>query len=89
MSDDEVVRMVRARGLAVVRQFFVMLAHLYHSHLEEIMALRMHSHLNTTLRMFVVFNHENGLMPLEEMAPLAGIVKGILSEVQGGGDVVN
>jgi hypothetical protein len=80
MSDEEIARMVRARGLAVARQLFVMFAHMYHSHLEEIIALRMHSHMNTTLRMFVLFNKENDLMPVEEMQPLAGIVKGILAE---------
>jgi len=80
MSDDEIVRMVRARGLAVSRQLFVMFAHLYHSHLEEIIALRMHSHLNTSLRMFILFNKESDLMPIDEMQPLAGIVKGILAE---------
>ena len=68
MSDEEIARMVRARGLAVARQLFVMFAHMYHSHLEEIIALRMHSHMNTTLRMFVLFNKENDLMPVEEMS---------------------
>jgi hypothetical protein len=82
MSDEEIARMVRARGLAVARQLFVMFAHMYHSHLEEIIALRMHSHMNTTLRMFVLFNKENDLMPVEEMQPLAGIVKGILAEFE-------
>lgn len=58
----------------IMRRLFRVYAHLFHSHLDEIVAVGAEAHLSTCFRHFVFFGTEFGLLPSKEMEPLKEII---------------
>uniref|UniRef100_UPI00358F9A40 MOB kinase activator 2-like isoform X1 n=1 Tax=Myxine glutinosa TaxID=7769 RepID=UPI00358F9A40 len=57
----------------IFRLCFHVLAHLYHSHFRETVALDLHSHLNSLYVHFVTFALQFSLLPPAELAPLSDL----------------
>jgi len=64
----------------VVRRLFRVYAHLYSNHFEQICALGIEAHLNTSYRHFFLFINEFNLIEARELAPLDELNEAILAE---------
>lgn len=58
----------------IMRRLFRVYAHIYHSHLDEIMRYGAEAHLSTCFRHFMYFVQELNLLPAKELEPLREIV---------------
>jgi len=56
------------------RRMFRVYAHMYHHHLESIVALGLDAHLNTSLKHFIYFVQEFRLMEDKDMVPLGELI---------------
>eukprot|EP01094_Clydonella_sp_ATCC50884_P018678 TRINITY_DN3497_c0_g1_i2.p1 TRINITY_DN3497_c0_g1~~TRINITY_DN3497_c0_g1_i2.p1 ORF type:complete len:212 (-),score=89.31 TRINITY_DN3497_c0_g1_i2:744-1379(-) len=56
------------------RRMFRVYAHMYHHHYEQIVALGLDAHLNTSLQHFMYFVKEFRLMEEKELAPLGELI---------------
>mmetsp|Transcript_8586 Transcript_8586/g.21359 ORF Transcript_8586/g.21359 Transcript_8586/m.21359 type:complete len:215 (-) Transcript_8586:174-818(-) len=59
---------------SITRRLFRVYAHVYHHHLDEIMAVGAEAHLNTCFRHFMYFSQEFGMLPVKETEPLKEII---------------
>jgi len=64
----------------IVRRLFRVYAHLYSNHFEQICALGIEAHLNTSYRHFFLFINEFNLIDARELAPLDELNEAILAE---------
>ncbi len=58
----------------IMRRLFRVYAHIYHSHLDEIVACRAEAHLSTCFRHFMYFGNEFHLLPPKELEPLKDVI---------------
>lgn len=56
------------------KRMFRVLAHIYHSHYEKIVALQVEAHLNTLFVHFVCFALEFDLVEKKELAPMSDLI---------------
>jgi MOB kinase activator 1 len=61
----------------IMRRLFRVYAHIYHSHLDQIVACGAEAHLSTCFRHFMYFASEFSLLPNKEIEPLKDVVAGI------------
>lgn len=61
----------------IMRRLFRVYAHIYHSHLDQIVACGAEAHLSTCFRHFMYFASEFSLLPSKEIEPLKDIVAAI------------
>ncbi|KZO91392.1 mps one binder kinase activator-like 1 [Calocera viscosa TUFC12733] len=66
----------------IARRLFRVYAHLYTNHLDQIAALGIDAHLNTSYRHFFLFTHEFDLIDKRELGPLEDLNESILTEEQ-------
>ena len=59
----------------IFKRLFRVYAHMYHSHIEKIIALGAEPHLNTCFKHFMYFVLEFSLVERKELEPLAEICK--------------
>ncbi|KQK21314.1 MOB kinase activator-like 1A [Brachypodium distachyon] len=64
----------------IFKRLFRVYAHIYHSHFQMILKLKVEAHLNTCFKHFVLFTREFGLIDRAELAPLSELVEPILLE---------
>ncbi|KAF8270947.1 Mob1/phocein [Lactarius quietus] len=64
----------------IVRRLFRVYAHIYSNHFDQICALGIEAHLNTSYRHFFLFIHEFDLVDKKELAPLDELNEAILAE---------
>jgi len=64
----------------IIRRLFRVYAHIYSSHFEQICALGIEAHLNTSYRHFFLFVNEFDLVDNKELAPLDELNEAILAE---------
>jgi len=64
----------KATVKTIMRRLFRVYAHIYHSHLDEIMRYGAEAHLNTCFRHFIYFCQELNLLPAKELEPLKEII---------------
>ncbi|QRV90977.1 DNA polymerase family B [Ceratobasidium sp. AG-Ba] len=67
----------------LVRRLFRVYAHLYSHHFEQIAALGIEAHLNTSYRHFFLFINEFDLVDKKELVPLDELNEAILAEDKG------
>jgi len=67
----------------IVRRLFRVYAHLYSNHFDQIVALGIEAHLNTSYRHFFLFINEFDLVEKKELAPLEDLNDAILAEDKG------
>ncbi|KAG9128322.1 DNA polymerase zeta [Ceratobasidium sp. 392] len=67
----------------IVRRLFRVYAHLYSHHFEQIAALGIEAHLNTSYRHFFLFINEFDLVDKKELVPLDELNEAILAEDKG------
>ena len=60
---------------SIYRRLFRVFAHIYYSHLDQVVTLGLEAHLNTTLKHFVFFVREFNLVPNAELAPLQSFIE--------------
>lgn len=58
----------------IMRRLFRVYAHIYHSHLDEIVACGAQAHLSTCFRHFIYFGNEFNLLPPKELEPLKDVI---------------
>ncbi|ANB11713.1 Mob1p [Sugiyamaella lignohabitans] len=58
----------------ILKRLFRVYAHIYCHHFEHITELKMHQHLNTSLKHFVLFCNEFQLVDAAEFAPLQELI---------------
>ena len=58
----------------IMRRLFRVYAHIFHSHLDEIVACRAEAHLSTCFRHFMHFGYEFHLLPQKELEPLKDVI---------------
>lgn len=64
----------------IVRRLFRVYAHIYSNHFDQICALGIEAHLNTSYRHFFLFINEFDLVDKKELAPLDELNDAILAE---------
>ncbi|KAI9223452.1 Mob1/phocein [Blastocladiella britannica] len=64
----------------IFKRLFRVYAHIYHSHIQRIAALGEEPHLNTSLRHFLLFSDEFGLVQKNELEPLKDIITTLLEK---------
>jgi len=64
----------------IVRRLFRVYAHIYSNHFDQICALGIEAHLNTSYRHFFLFIHEFDLVDKKELSPLDELNDAILAE---------
>ncbi|KAI0036785.1 Mob1/phocein [Vararia minispora EC-137] len=64
----------------IVRRLFRVYAHIYSNHFDQICALGIEAHLNTSYRHFFLFINEFDLVDKKELAPLDELNEAILAE---------
>ena len=62
----------------IFKRLFRVYAHIYHHHFPHIVALGQEPHLNTSLKHFVLFSNEFGLVEKREYAPLDDLIKALI-----------
>ncbi|KAG5639007.1 hypothetical protein H0H81_007915 [Sphagnurus paluster] len=67
----------------IVRRLFRVYAHIYSNHFDQICALGIEAHLNTSYRHFFLFINEFDLVDKKELAPLDELNDAILAEDKG------
>ena len=69
------------RGIVsnIFRRLFRVYAHMYHHHFPQIIALGEEPHLNTSLKHFILFANEFGLVDKKEYAPLEDFIKTLIT----------
>lgn len=66
------------------KRLFRVYAHIYYSHVQEIIDLGVEAHLNTNFKHFYLFVTEFDLMEAKEMAPLQSRIDFIKFQLEGG-----
>lgn len=61
----------------IFKRLFRVYAHMYHSHVEKVIALGAEPHLNTCFKHFMYFVTEYRLIERKELEPLAEICAGL------------
>ncbi|KAA8496065.1 MOB kinase activator-like 1 [Porphyridium purpureum] len=64
----------RSTVKAIMKRLFRVYAHIYHSHLDEIIACGAEAHLSTCFKHFVYFGQEFNLLPVKELDPLKDVI---------------
>lgn len=59
----------------IMRRLFRVYAHIFHSHLDEIVNCGAEAHLSTCFRHFIYFVNEFSLLPTKEFEPLKDIIR--------------
>jgi MOB kinase activator 1 len=62
----------------IFKRLFRVYAHVYHHHFTQIVALGQEPHLNTSLKHFVLFSKEFGLIEKQELMPLEDLIKSLI-----------
>ena len=70
------------------KRMFRVLAHIYHSHFERIIALQLEAHLNTLFVHFICFALEHDLIERKELAPMASLINEYVAKKLLGPDMV-
>ncbi|KAI0041564.1 Mob1/phocein [Auriscalpium vulgare] len=73
-------RSFRETVRTIVRRLFRVYAHIYSNHFDQICALGIEAHLNTSYRHFFLFINEFDLIEKKELAPLDELNDAILAE---------
>jgi MOB kinase activator 1 len=61
----------------IMRRLFRVYAHIYHSHLDQIVACGAEAHLSTCFRHFMFFASEFNLLPSKELEPLKDVLSAL------------
>lgn len=77
MEESKFPENYRSVVKTIMRRLFRVYAHIFHSHLDEIVACRAEAHLSTCFRHFMYFGWLFNLLPPKELEPLKDIISSL------------
>jgi len=68
----------------IFKRLFRVYAHLYYHHFEYVCSIGSDAHINTCFKHFILFANEYALIPEKEQAPLADLIRNLLTNHEDG-----